>query len=77
MNFSEVTGEDMKDATRAYAIATAMQVLFTDESKSVIGAALGVALGDWVRGFGPPANQERAIDKVLLIAARQANRDAS
>jgi hypothetical protein len=62
---------DQRDAIRALTIASGLEGVLRTETPAVAGAALGLALGEWVKAYGPNlTDQERAIDRVLAICAR-------
>lgn len=71
--FQEQTGASVSDAAQALATGAAVTHLLEGCSNEVAGAALGIALGKYVRRFGQDAAlQEKVVDAVLAIAVRYA-----
>jgi hypothetical protein len=65
---------DRGEVIRALAIGSAISAVLDDVPMAISGAALGLALGDWLAAFLPndPKAQEGALDRILVIAARGA-----
>lgn len=71
---AERAGASGEDALRAAVLASCLTQMLKDADNAVAGAALGLALGDWVKGYGPVLkDQEKALDRVLAIAAARAS----
>jgi hypothetical protein len=61
------------DRMMALAIASAFSRLLKEEHIAVQGAAIAVTLGEWVARFASkPEIQEKALDRILLMAAKAA-----
>jgi hypothetical protein len=74
LEMAERAGLDGKDAARAIVLAAAITKVLEGEDDAIAGAALGLALGRWVKAYGPNlTDQEKAIDRVLAICARTAH----
>ena len=72
-NVEDLTNERGGEAMLAMGLGAAISELIAGEKVEVSGAALGLALGRWVTMFGPILkDQERALDRVLVVAARAA-----
>jgi hypothetical protein len=62
---------DGQDALMAMAIASVFARLLKGEAPPVAGAALAIALGEWLGRFSnDPAVQEKALDRVLMMVAK-------
>jgi hypothetical protein len=71
---AERAGMAAKDAARAIVLAAAISKLLDGEDTAIAGGALGLALGKWVKGYGPHlTDQETALERVLAICARAAH----
>lgn len=71
--FQELTGASVSDTTKALVTGEAMTQLLDKCPKEVAGAALGIALGKYVRRYGQDvAVQEKVVDAVLAIAVSYA-----
>lgn len=61
------------EMAQAFVYGAAISDLLKEESVAVAGAALGIALGDWVKQFGSDVEQaEKALDGILAICAKRA-----
>lgn len=69
----EVTAQE---TILAMTLGVSISHLLSKYNPALQGAALGIALGRYVRGVtNEAADQERVMDRVLIIAAHQANHD--
>ncbi len=61
------------DQMMALAMAAAFSQILKGEHIAVQGAAIAVTLGEWVARFdAKPEIQEKALDRILLMAAKAA-----
>ena len=59
------------DAMKAMAMAAAFVSLGEGEDASVLGGALGIALGEWLAKLShDPKVQEAALDRILVLTAK-------
>lgn len=72
MKLNEAPELGDKEAGEAFSIAAAFGALSRDFNAEVVGVALGLVLGRWAARYGGVEIQERALDRVLHVAAKAA-----
>lgn len=72
--FERETGVSMRETVTAITMGAAITDFLKESNHGVAGAALGVAIGNFITRYGPDQKlQEQAMDSILRIAARQAS----